>query len=304
MKASIVVPSRGGRERLPLLLASIEGQTHADVEVVIVLDGDIDDSEQMLAERATTVPMKVITFPENKGRPSALNAGFTQAQGDVLIRCDDDFELEADFVSRHVRHHESARCGVVGVTLDVDAGTPYSRAYGQAADRDLVESAGRTPPERAWTRWSGNISTTAEVHRLVGPYDEAFRAYGWEDVEWGYRLHLLGIPIVIDTAFTTLHHGPVTSTVERATRAFAAGAARRRFEHKHGSGALPSAARDRGAWDRLVEGGAAVLTEGSVAGTARVIDTLLPAMPRWVGRKSVAMLVESASLAGRRGPRG
>ena len=72
----------------------------------------------------------------------------------------------------------------------------------------------------------------------MGEYDESFREYGWEDIDWGYRLHRLGVPIVVPPGFTTLHHGPVTTTVERALRAYSSGAARHRFLGKHGAHVL------------------------------------------------------------------
>ena len=108
---------------------------------------------------------------------------------------------------------------MIAMCRDVFPDTPYARAYGIAADERLRTAAFATPAARTWQWWSGNVSTTRDDFHRVGAYDESFRAYGWEDVEWGYRLHRAGREILIAPGFSTLHHGPVTTT-ENFERAF------------------------------------------------------------------------------------
>ena len=93
--ASIVVPSRGGAGRLPALFESLRRQTTQDVEMIVVLDEVIDDSESVVRAAGDELPIRPIVFPENRGRAAALNAGFLDSKGEVLIRADDDLELES-----------------------------------------------------------------------------------------------------------------------------------------------------------------------------------------------------------------
>ncbi|HET7762220.1 MAG TPA: hypothetical protein VFL46_07660, partial [Phycicoccus sp.] len=69
--ATVVVPSRGGRERLGVLMGCFEQQDTRDFEVVVVVDGDIDGSAAFLAGRPSWVSVRTITFPENRGRSAA-----------------------------------------------------------------------------------------------------------------------------------------------------------------------------------------------------------------------------------------
>jgi GT2 family glycosyltransferase len=131
----------------------------------------------------------------------------------------------------------------------------------------------------------------------VGPYDEGFRAYGWEDVDWGYRLHLARVPVVVAQELEALHHGAAATASVRAQRAFYSGAARHRFDAKHGPAALPMTA-PRDTWSRAVRAAASRLDERRVGRAGTVIDRALPGLPRPVGRKAVALLVESAAIAG------
>ncbi len=102
----MVVPSRGGRERLPVLLKALEKQTVDDWEVVVVIDGDIDNSGDVLA-KFTHLPLTSLVLQENRGRVAALNAGFASAVGEVLIRADDDFEPAPGHIAAHVAAHRS-----------------------------------------------------------------------------------------------------------------------------------------------------------------------------------------------------
>jgi glycosyltransferase involved in cell wall biosynthesis len=294
--ASIVVPSRAGAGRLPVLFSSLARQDTTDWEVIVVLDGDVDDSAGVVEAWSGRIPVRPLVFEQNRGRAAALNAGFDAAVGDVLIRCDDDLELRPGHVGGHVARHAAGRQGVVGLTKNVLPHTPYARAYGNRADEHHRRSA-YTTGETPWRHWAANVSVTRSVMNEVGPYDEGFRAYGWEDVDWGYRLHLLGIPVVIAEELEALHHGAATTAATRAQRAFYSGVARLRFDAKHGPDALPSSARTD-AWSRLVRRATSGLDEQRVTRRGALVDSLLPWLPATVGRKAVALLVESAALAG------
>lgn len=300
--ASIVVPSRGGATRLPVLFESLRRQTQQDVEMIVVLDGDIDGSEDVVRRAGAELPVRAITFPENRGRAAALNAGFDASAAEVLIRADDDLELEDDFVDHHVRLHQDGSHGVVAMCRDVFPDTPYARAYGIAADEAIREQAFETPPDRRWLWWSGNVSTTADDYRLVGPYDEAFRAYGWEDIEWGYRLHLAGRPIIIAPDFTTLHHGPVVTTVDRVSRAFHSGSAFRKFVEKHQTDPWSGQRTERSPWNSAVRLASALAYERTVTFAGRSLDRAVDHLPPWLATKAVALAVQASADAGRRYP--
>src|SRR5664279_4776898 len=303
-KASIVIPSRGGAERLPRLLTALAAQTHPDWEAIVVIDGDIDNSEAVVA-RYAHLPIRSVVFPENRGRAAALNAGFADAVGEVLIRCDDDFEPAPGHVAAHVTPHEQEECGVVGLPVNVAPPSAYMRAYGSDADRRGHQDAYATPPGLRWRLWGGNVSVTREMYDRVGGYDPRYRGYGWEDVDFGYRLHKLGLPIDLVPALETPHYVAAVTTAIRARRAIASGRARWTFDTIHGVGASgPARPDDSSAWNRLVNRLVDQLTDERSTRLATAIDTALPVLPRPVGRKAVAAVVEASSVAGYRLARG
>lgn len=296
--ASVVIPTRGGATRLPTVLAALASQTHADTEVVVVLDGDIDESAQVARTFADRLDLQVIEFPENRGRSAALSAGFQAATGRVLIRCDDDLEPPQTHVERHVAHHAGEPVGIIGMCPDVfPAANAYGRVYGVPVDQRLRRDAYALAPQERWRLWSANVSVTRETYDRVGPYDDAFRAYGWEDIDWGYRLHRLGVPIRIPDDIEMDHHNPPLTVRERAERALASGRSRRFFEAKHGLERARVVA-GTGVWDRAVGTLAGRLTdEASVGRYAAPVDRMLPRLPAPVGHKLAALVIEAAGRA-------
>ena len=299
--ASIVIPSRGGAERLPRLLGALSAQDDSEWEAIVVLDGDVDGSANVLDDYRAKLPLHVVVFPENRGRVAALNAGFSTATGEVLIRCDDDLEPAPDYVRRHKEAHAGDPVGVVGLYLNQLPPTPYARAYGVEADESFRQAAYGSPTP--WRYWAGNCSVTRATWERVGPYDPAYRAYGWEDVDWGYRLHAAGIPVRLEPALETTHHVAAVTAHSRATRAFHSGAARRLFEDIHGTSVLPPAAPEAsGWWNRAVLGVGRSFSRRSVESWARAVDSLALALPRPVSKKLIALLVEGGALAGYQHP--
>ncbi|QMU97389.1 glycosyltransferase [Microbacterium esteraromaticum] len=300
MKASVVIPTRGGAARLPALLDSLSEQTHSDWEAIVVIDGDVDDSESVVS-RYSHLPVRSVVFPENRGRVAALNAGFATSTGDVLIRADDDFELSPEHISAHVRPHVDGECGVVGLPRNVAPLTPYMRVYGHHADQRGREEAYRSRADARWRLWGGNVSVSRAVYERIGDYDDRYRGYGWEDIDYGFRLHRAGIPVVLADDAEVIHHVAATTTEIRVRRAFDSGSARWTFDTIHGVGTSgPAAPADRSLWNHAVTGLSRVLSRGSSLKLARFVDRALPILPPAFGRRAVGLTVEASGFAGYR----
>ncbi|MHA6513111.1 glycosyltransferase family 2 protein [Tessaracoccus sp. Z1128] len=301
--ASVIIPSRGGAQRLPALLSALAAQDDPAWEAIVVIDGDIDGSASVVARYERQLPVHCIVFPENRGRVAALNAGFQAAAGDVLIRCDDDLVPDPGFIRTHKAEHLRGPHGAIGLYLNRLPDTPYALAYGRDADARFRRDAYAAASDRVWRYWAGNCSVTREVWEKVGPYDPDYRAYGWEDVDWGYRLHRLGVPVRLVPALETPHFVAAVTTRSRVLRAFHSGAARRLFEAKHGTDLLASAVPpQRGVWNRLVHLTARFGSRKGLDLASRCVDHSAAILPRAVSGKVIALLVEGAAVAGYQRP--
>jgi GT2 family glycosyltransferase len=281
-----------------VLLGCLERQSHHDWEAVVVLDGDVDGSEQVLSDWAGRIPVRPVVFPENRGRPAALNAGHATAAGRVLVRCDDDLAPGPDYVRLHAAAHDDGPRGVVGMCRNVFPETAYARVYGRPAYERFRTGAHAAPAETRWRYWGGNVSVDRETWERVGPYDEGYQGYGWEDVDWGYRVHSAGVPIAVVPGLETDHHIAATTTAGRALRAYYSGSARRRFEAKHGFQVVAPGGHDP--WNLTVGATARVLSEKGIGRAGRTVDRLADRLPRWAAEKAVALTVEAGALAGYR----
>lgn len=96
MDISIVVPLFNEDESLPHLAEWIDKVMAAngfDYEVVMVDDGSKDRSWQVIEElHAKNARYKGVKFRRNYGKSAALNVGFGEVQGDVVITMDADLQ--------------------------------------------------------------------------------------------------------------------------------------------------------------------------------------------------------------------
>ena len=102
MDISIVVPLFNEDESLPHLAEWIDRvmeEHHFDYEVVMVDDGSKDNSWKVIEQLHSKNPRyKGVKFRRNYGKSAALNVGFGQAQGDVVITMDADLQDSPDEV--------------------------------------------------------------------------------------------------------------------------------------------------------------------------------------------------------------
>ena len=297
-QAAVIIPSRGGAGVLHYPLDALSAQTERDFQVIVVLDGDIDQSEKVVDDYIArgTLNLTKIVFPENLGRVAALNAGHNTADADILIRCDDDLEPDPDYVANHLRLHRDYD-GVIGTLNNIFPKTAYSQVYGTYRDAKFKEAALGTPESERWHYWNGNSSVSAELYRTVGGFDPAYRLYGWEDVDLGKMIADAGGKIIISDAVETKHYAEATTTAVRALRALHAGSARTIFVRKHGEDehAAPNPA---GLWGAAVKALAVVSTEANIRRIGNTLDAVLLKLPAKIAEKLVALQVEAASYAG------
>lgn len=303
--ASVIVPTRGGATRLPVLLDALVAQVVEEPwEVVVVLDGDIDNSSAVLTSYAESLPLRVMTSAGGSGVGAALALGYDQAWGEILIRCDDDLTPTPDFVARHLAHHRrrpetAAPLGVIALTRDVFADTPYAAVYGRPANERLLAQAYARPADERWMHWAACNSVPKSAYAAAGGFDPTMNYR--EDSELGLRLSMSGVEMVIDPELEIEHRGPAPDAEARVARAFTSGASTRAFDERHPVGSEQPAEEQSGPWGCAVSLAASrIRSRQDAAELGRSIDRLLPRVPASAGGKLVAWGVEAAAVAGRR----
>jgi GT2 family glycosyltransferase len=226
LRCSVIVPSYNRRATLEMVLEGLAHQTLPvdQFEVIVVLDGSTDDSIEMLTEwqRSGRLPHLRSHLQPNSGQATARNTGAQLAASPVLLFLDDDVVPDPDLVATHVRHHARGQplavlgdCLVVRERQDslyhLGVWSWWEDTYHERA------KAGRQPGLRDFC--AGNVSLRRDDWLAVGGFDPAFRGYGGEDFELGYRLLRSGVRFVSDRAARARHyHRTTVAGVLRATR--------------------------------------------------------------------------------------
>jgi len=202
---SIVLPARGQAFTLARTLQSLARQTvDLDaVDVIVVDDGTLDDSVADVVKHAPDeLRARIVRHDVNRGRAAARNTGLAAARGDIVIFLDADSWAVPQLVRRHLDFHHAARSpsfligGRQEPTLD---SLPALRPGGsqppeRALERDVRIDFGVSDPSNVriapWLyAYTHNISLPRVAATEVGGFDEDLTGWGWEDVEFAYRVY-------------------------------------------------------------------------------------------------------------------
>lgn len=244
---SVCSPTYQGGERLRRTAPGILAALGPDDEWIVAVDGSTDDSAAFLEQLAREdARVKPLVLPTNQGRTEALNAACRAARRDIVLRVDDDILVQPDFVDLHAQTHAAhdAHVGVVQPIVDLIEGAEAPSMWRDFVTRNAAMDAERFAagadglPAAVW-------GAACSVERTVGDalewYDSRFQAYGWEDVEFGYRLTLAGTRLIAEPRAQVEHLAHLTTFERKVRRGFQAGARMAVFATIHGPGATLTA---------------------------------------------------------------
>lgn len=121
-KISLLVPAKNERAVLNNLVHNLFNlnypETHLDIWVID--DGSTDETPQILSKLQTQFPKLQVHRRESKGgKAGALNAVFPFTQGDIILVCDADAQLPADFLRQTVSLFRESTSGAIQVRKSI-----------------------------------------------------------------------------------------------------------------------------------------------------------------------------------------
>jgi glycosyltransferase involved in cell wall biosynthesis len=200
---SIVIPAYGsGRALDTTLRALVRTEPGPSTFDVIVVDDGSQESLKPVVDACQAIPASYVRLPRNSGRSAARNAGAARATGRRLLFLDCDSIPLKGLVHGHATAGGEALLGCRidpgwEVMEDTVAGSEPPRTV-PAHEDDHRHIYGMDPLVNGFAEhrapwlycYSHNLSVPRQTFTELGGFDEAFVEWGWEDVEFGYRLFL------------------------------------------------------------------------------------------------------------------
>ena len=196
---SIVIPTHNRAELLDQTLRSFTRQTLASslFEIIVVDDGSIDSTRQVVEAWENRLPVRTFFQPE-AGIAEAKNQGLSAADAPLLLFFDDDDLASPDLLKAHLKSHRrypAENIAVLNYTtwhpglkitplmhfITHEGGLLFSYPqirHGQFLDFTFF--------------WGGRASCKKSLLTQYGVFNPDFR-FGNEDVELGYRLAPSGV---------------------------------------------------------------------------------------------------------------
>ncbi len=200
MKVSAIVVNWNGKDLLRSCLKSLEGQSHQDLEIIVVDNGSTDGSAEMV--RGESPKVRLIENGTNLGFASPNNQGMREATGEAFFLINNDAEAEPGCVTRLVDElEEDLGVGMVAPKIvDHAGGRTIDSVGGLFIYPDgMSRGRGRGEEDRGQYDSLKDMllpSACACLYRRamveeVGNFDEDFYAY-CEDTDLGLRGRLAG----------------------------------------------------------------------------------------------------------------
>jgi hypothetical protein len=215
LHVSVIIPFRGNAESLRWVLEGFARQIlPPDVLVDVHVGGDgCSPPPAPPAPPGAVLRFKMRSLPRS-GVAGAKNLILQGVQSDVLIFVNADTRPDANFIAAHVSRLLSLPHGAM-----VLGSAPYESVAGKVVLDALKEESpmvffySQLQPHTYCDyrhAWNLNVSVRGEDFRRVGGFSAALRPYGYEDLDFAWRLMGGKSCVYYDPAAAVTHRHPMT----------------------------------------------------------------------------------------------
>jgi GT2 family glycosyltransferase len=217
---SVVIVTWNSAAHLPACLQALAAQAYSDFEVVLVDNGSTDGCVDAVEDRWPGLQFHVVRLGENKGFAAANNLGARSAHGQWLALLNADAFPEPHwleelvkaaennlgysfFASRQVMAEDSSILDGAGDVYHV-SGLAWRRYHGLPAGKYGMKT------EEVFSPCGAAALYLRQMFVQAGGFDEDFFSY-FEDVDLGFRLHLLGFKCLYVPGAVVEHVGSAST---------------------------------------------------------------------------------------------
>lgn len=189
---SVVLCVRDGAGVIRRQLAALEAQTgNPPFEVIVVDNGSTDATNALVREWIDSGAFRhgqarLITAGDPPGIPRGRNTGSLAARAHIVAFCDADDAVEPGWIAAIA--HNTPRSGMLGGhARAVDS---HGNPRPEVTVNGLIESSYLPFAPGC------NFAVTQDCLRAVAGFDETLPPYGFDDVDFSWRVQEAGFPLV------------------------------------------------------------------------------------------------------------
>jgi glycosyltransferase involved in cell wall biosynthesis len=209
-RLSIIVPTFNGEKKIPILLAALQKQTFTDFELIVVIDGSTDQTDNVVQATETFFQKRVV-IQTNQGRSVVKNNGAREAIADTLIFFDDDMEPAPDSVQNHFLFHQNHFGLLSGNSLEPSGELTDIQRYKVALTNKWISKFDNGLSELNKSNLfftSANCSMQKAVFNQLSGFDN--RLTDAEDFDFAFRALEKNIPVYFDKDNRAVHYDFIT----------------------------------------------------------------------------------------------
>jgi glycosyltransferase involved in cell wall biosynthesis len=225
IKVSVIIPYARRFENIQYCLRSLNDQSLDKSEYEVII-GCLEYSTELLDFIKTQLPqLNIVLVMSNEtwNTSRARNIAIREARGEVTVFVDADMILPNKYLELHYQTHSNSRIPlfILGQTRDYDEGLDINECkhhpYNFYATNFLNKNIGQInlPKDIRWTLdiyidwamgWTFNLSlNTCFLKEKNLYFDDDFKGWGVEDIEWAYRIKLCGAKVYFSDEIWAVH---------------------------------------------------------------------------------------------------
>jgi GT2 family glycosyltransferase len=213
-KVSAIVVNWNGIKFLPVCLDSLFKQTYENLEVIVVDCASKDESVPFI--KSNYPKAKVIELKQDFGPPYAINLAAREAKGEYILILNNDVYLPENLVTEMAEELEKDESCVINPT-ELSFEHKYVRSGWPAWMGKYLYKIFKLKGENPFLPSTACCLTTKNL-MFTNPLNEELFMY--EDMEWGWRLHLTKMKIKVMPNSFFLHKGCGTKLKYSPEQAF------------------------------------------------------------------------------------
>jgi len=118
-RVSVLIPAFNEEGVIVDTVRSALASDYPELEVIVVDDGSIDRTAELVRENFGRDPRVRLVLQSNHGKPSALNNGLGEATGEIVVSIDADTIVDARAIRLLIRHFANPDVGAVAGNVKV-----------------------------------------------------------------------------------------------------------------------------------------------------------------------------------------